>query len=82
MPDPKDPQAFQRVGIAQVVDVNNQTTPDPTQLQHNPQPKDLAQALEAAKLAQAKAQQQPPPQAQTTQTHHIKPDISPLITHG
>ncbi|WP_199764734.1 hypothetical protein, partial [Helicobacter bizzozeronii] len=74
MPDPKDPQAFQRVGIAQVVDVNNQTTPDPTQLQHPDQPQDLAQALEAAKLAQAQAQaqQQPPPppapQTQTTQT--------------
>ncbi|WP_158650238.1 hypothetical protein, partial [Helicobacter bizzozeronii] len=67
MADPKDPQAFQRVGIAQVVDVNNQTTPDPTQLQHPQpdQPQDLAQALEAAKLAQAKAQaqQQPPPPA-------------------
>ncbi|WP_285658797.1 hypothetical protein, partial [Helicobacter bizzozeronii] len=70
MSDPKDPQAFQRVGIAQVVDVDNQTTPDPTQLQHPQpdQPKDLAQALEAAKLAQAQAQQQPPPPApaQTT----------------
>ncbi|WP_199763764.1 hypothetical protein, partial [Helicobacter bizzozeronii] len=44
MADPKDPQAFQRVGIAQVVDVNNQTTPDPTQLQHQAnQPQDLAQ---------------------------------------
>ncbi|WP_285658334.1 hypothetical protein, partial [Helicobacter bizzozeronii] len=61
MPDPKDPQqqGFQRVAIAQVVDLNNKTTPDPTQLQHNPQPKDLAQALEAAKLAQAKAQADP-----------------------
>ncbi|WP_120947518.1 hypothetical protein [Helicobacter mehlei] len=53
----KTPTPFQRVGLAQVVDVGPQNqAPTPQGA-----PKDLAQALAAAKQAQAQAQQQPDP---------------------